>query len=149
MYSVQCIVYITIISVHVTIVSVHVTIVSVHVIIVSVHVTIVSVHVTIVSLHVTIVSVHVTIVIICSVPTYQQTSHTEVVFVPRCQTKDLGLTAREVTLCYPGDGHTPWFTLAELNKECAWGTLSEYILSISLLNKAHGTARRKIVKTLH
>ena len=83
-------------------------------------------------------------------PPISKTSHTEVVFVPRCQTKDLGLTACEVTLCYPGDGHTPWLTLAESNEECAWGTCSEYILSISLLNEAlDGTARREMVKMLH
>lgn len=62
--------------------------------------------------------------------------------VPWCQTEYWGLTARQVTLCYPGNGHAPRLPLTEADEESARLALFEDILSISLLNKAlDGTER--------
>ena len=63
-------------------------------------------------------------------------------FIPWCQTEYWGLTARQVTLRYPGNGHAPRLPLTEADEESARLALFEDILSISLLNKAlDGTER--------
>lgn len=53
-----------------------------------------------------------------------KTSHTKVMFVPGSQTKYLRLTAAQITLCYPGNGHPTWFTLTKPNQESPRSTLS-------------------------